>query len=499
MSNPHDSIENLRISEIRYRRLFESARDGILILDFETRKITDVNPFMIEFLGYSREEFIGRELWEIGLLKDEEVNAAAFRELQEKHYLRYDDLPLRNKNGDKWEVEVISNVYTENNRQVIQCNIRDITERKIIENKAIHLSSLVESTDDAVISKDFDGKIISWNKGAEIIFGYTASEAIGQNISILFPAEKFSEGIEILEKVKRVERIHNFETVRLRKDGSKVQISLSHSLIKNTKGVAVAISKVAQDITKRKEAEENIRYLNETLEQRVTDRTGDLKAANKELEAFSYSVSHDLRAPLRAIDGFSRALLEDYMHQLDETGQNYLSRICAASTNMAQLIEDLLDLSRLSRSKMRYQTVNLSNLAQGIAEKFQESQPERIVEFKIEPDLVVEGDERLLNIALQNLFDNAWKFTSKQERTKIVFGQDRQSEKKEYFVRDNGAGFDMAYADQLFGVFQRLHTTNEFEGTGIGLVTVQRIIHRHGGTIRAEAKVGEGAAFYFTL
>ena len=493
------SIEDLRISEIRYRRVFETARDGIIILDAETRKITDVNPFMVELLGYTREEFLGKELWEIGLLKDEKVSVAAFKELQEKHYIRYDDLPLETKAGENREVEFVSNVYSENNRQVIQCNIRDITERKIIEGHISNLASIVESSNDAIISKKFDGTVSSWNKAAENIFGYTAEEIIGRDISILIPPELLHKESETLEKIKRGESILNFGTVRLRKDGSRVPISMSQSPIRNIRGEIVAVATIARDVSERNKTLEEIQKLNESLEQRVLERTRKLEIANKELEAFSYSVSHDLRAPLRAIDGFSRALLEDYSEQLDEVGQNYLSRVCAASASMAQLIDDLLNLSRLSRSEMRFGKVNLSRLANEIAEQLQEKDPERRVKFTIEQGVIINGDERLLHIALINLFDNAWKFTSKMERAEIAFGQTGGDGETEYFVRDNGAGFDMAYADKLFGVFQRLHTMKEFEGTGIGLVTVQRIVHRHGGVIRAEGRVGEGAAFYFTL
>jgi PAS domain S-box-containing protein len=328
---------------------------------------------MEELLEYSREEFLDKELWEIGVLRDKEESVAAFVELQTKDYIRYEDLPLKTKRGERREVEFVSNVYSENGRQVIQCNIRDITARKFVE--------------------------------------------------------------------------------------------------------------------------EEIKKLHEILQQ----RTIKLEAANKELEAFSYSVSHDLRAPLRAIDGFSRALLQDYSDKIDEAGQDYLARVCAASQKMAQLIDDLLNLSRLTRSEINYKSVDLGRIADEIAEKLHEGQPERKVKFKIEEKVMVRGDERLLRIALQNLFDNAWKFTSKRERAEISFGHTRHNGQIEYFVRDNGAGFNMAYADKLFGVFQRLHTVQEFEGTGIGLVTVQRIVIRHGGLIRAEGKVDEGAAFYFTI
>ena len=235
------------------------------------------------------------------------------------------------------------------------------------------------------------------------------------------------------------------------------------------------------------------------LEKRVAERTTELTAVNRELEAFAYSVSHDLRAPLRAIDGFSQALLEDYLPELDEQGQDYLRRIQAASRRMGQLINDLLKLSRLTRGEMNYESVNLSLMARKLADELRNHDPQRQVEFIIEPDLVVSGDARLLQIALENLLGNAWKFTSKQPQATIEFGRRNKNGKLTFFVRDTGAGFEMTYANKLFGAFQRLHPAKEFEGSGIGLVTVQRIIHRHGGQIWAEGEVGKGATFYFTL
>jgi light-regulated signal transduction histidine kinase (bacteriophytochrome) len=225
--------------------------------------------------------------------------------------------------------------------------------------------------------------------------------------------------------------------------------------------------------------------------------TSELQAANKELEAFSYSLSHDLRGPLRSIDGFSQLLLEDCSDRLDERGKDYLQRVREACQRMAQLTEDMLTLSRLTRREMRKEAVDLSTLAQIIAAALQQTDPQRRAEFVIAAGVVAIGDAGLLRAALENLLGNAWKFTGRVPQARIEFGCAEQP--PIYFVRDNGAGFDMAYADKLFGVFQRLHTEREYPGTGIGLATVQRIIHRHGGRIWAEAAVGQGATFYFTL
>lgn len=234
-------------------------------------------------------------------------------------------------------------------------------------------------------------------------------------------------------------------------------------------------------------------------QKKLIERTTQLEAVNGELEAFSYAVSHDLRAPLRSIDGFSQALLEDCADRLDAEGKDYLQRVRVASQRMALLIDALLELSRVTRRELRREAVNLSVVAEGIVAELQKAEPDRQVEFVIAPGLVAHGDPRLLRLVLENLLGNAWKFTSQRPRARIEFGLTEDEGQPAYFVRDDGAGFDMAYAHKLFGAFQRLHARNEFPGTGIGLATVQRIIHRHGGRVWAEGAVARGATAYFTL
>ena len=255
----------------------------------------------------------------------------------------------------------------------------------------------------------------------------------------------------------------------------------------------------ALEMEQRIRAEQEVRELNENLERQVQQRTAQLTTANRELESFCYSVSHDLRAPLRHIDGYSQIVLSDHAGQLDEEGQMCLERVRRATRKMEQLIDDLLDLSRLTRVELNRTTVDLSALAREIAADLQKSAPARAVEFRIADGLVCQGDPRLLRVALDNLLGNAWKYTSRTAAPVIEFGATTVQGRQAFFVRDNGVGFDMAYAGKLFGAFQRLHGVDEFEGTGIGLATVQRIIGRHGGEVWAEGKVGAGATLTFTL
>ncbi len=259
------------------------------------------------------------------------------------------------------------------------------------------------------------------------------------------------------------------------------------------------VENLQQEITRHKQAKEEIEKLNTELEQRVLQRTAWLNSTNKELESFAYSVSHDLRAPLRGIDGWSLALLEDYGERLDDEARRYLHRVRTETQQMGRLIDELLKLSRVTRAELQLMPIDLTDMARRIATLLQEERPHRRIEFIIQPELRANGDSQLINIALSNLFDNAVKFTGTRSHARIEFGEAEVDGEKAFFIRDDGVGFDMAYAPELFVAFQRLHKLSEFPGTGIGLATVQRIIHRHGGRIWANAQVDQGATFYFTL
>lgn len=368
----------LEFSETRYRRLFETAQDGILILDANTGQILDVNPFLIEMLGYSKDSFLGKKLWEIGVFRDEKESKKLFQELQEMGFIRYESLPLETSTGNPISVEFVSNTYLVNNLKVAQCNIRDMTEH-------------------------------------------------------------------VLD-------------------------------------------------------EKEIRILNEELEHRVLERTLQLEALNKELESFSYSISHDLQAPLRHIMAFTEALKEDITSKQSIEGKNLIEKIRISTKRMNSLIGALLELSHVSRQPVERETVDLSAIANRIARELRQTQPERLVTFIVPDGIHAECDFSLICSVMENLLSNAWKYTSHHTSAKIEFGTAPQSDgSTAYFVKDDGAGFDLAYADKLFGAFQRMHSEKDFPGLGIGLATVQRIINRHHGRVWAESVVEKGSTFYFTL
>jgi len=360
---------------------------------------------------------------------------------------------------------------------------------------------LVDGVKDyAIFMLDREGRVLTWNAGAEHTKGYRAEEIVGKPFSIFYPPEDCQRGKPAWE-LKEAEAKGRLEDEgwRVRKDGSQFWASVVLTALRDEAGNLRGFGKIVRDITERKRMEEEIRKLNADLEQRVRERTAELEAANKELQAFTYSVSHDLRAPLRHIDGFSKLLLEEYSAELSDQARHYATRIREGALRMGQLVDDLLNLSRVGRQQLRRQIVGLSSLVEEARRDLKPEMEGRQIGWEIGPLPFVECDPALMKQVLANLLSNAVKFTRPRERAVIEIGTTAQEGQAVIFVRDNGVGFSMKYADKLFGIFQRLHRQEDFEGTGVGLATVQRIIHKHGGQVWAEGELNKGATFYFGL
>ncbi|MEO1144470.1 MAG: ATP-binding protein [Cyanobacteria bacterium J06638_22] len=347
-------------------------------------------------------------------------------------------------------------------------------------------------TPDLACITTLDGRLDRCNQAWETQLGYSLDDLSGQRFTQYVHPDDRALTLDILTTLNQAEALRTFVNRYRCRDGSYRDMEWQARSYNNW------IYLMARDLTEQRQAEQHLRQQNAHLAN-LQQTTADLAASNRELEAFSYSVSHDLRSPLRVIDGFSHALLTDYGHQLDDIAQDYCHRIRRNVHRMGSLIDALLHLARISRTDMRFQPLNLSQLVLDHIKELQAAEPERQVKAIVAPDVMVYADPILMGIAISNLVHNAWKFTSHHPTARIEFGVEQAAENPIYFISDDGAGFDMAYADMLFGAFQRLHHTHEFPGTGIGLATVQRAIHRHGGTLWAEGAVEQGAIIYFTL
>ena len=501
-STERDITERKREAEKASRMVtvVRDSNDAITIQDFEGR-ITAWNHGAELMFGYSEQEALKMKIWQLAPTNKAAEQKDFNRRLFAGEKVTSFETQRVTKDGrvlDVW-MTVTKLLDAAGNPIGLASTERDITARKRAEEEASRMVTVVRDSNDAITIQDFEGKITAWNRGAELMYGYSEAEALAANIDRLTTPGKVAEQKDFIRRLFAGERVTSFETQRLTKDGRLLDVWLTVTKLVDDAGKVIGIASTERDITERKRAVEEVHKLNANLEQRVIDRTAALEAANKELEAFSYSVSHDLRAPLRAMDGFSMALLEDCAGRLDGASQDHLRRIRAGSQRMAELIDDLLNLSQVTRTEMRRERLDLTALAEEIGAELQRAHPDRKVKSVVAPALTADADARMLRIVLNNLLDNAWKFTSKHEQACIEVGAREQDGQRVFFVRDNGAGFDMAYAGRLFGAFQRLHSTQEFEGTGIGLAIVQRIIHRHGGRVWAEGAVGQGATVYFTL
>jgi len=515
----------LQESEEKLRAILTGIGDYITIQDKDL-DIIWVNQPTMDLYG----DIIGKKCYKVyHELEENCSNCASEKVFNEGKTVVWEGGPYR-ESRPKYSLVTSSPVRDIEGNVVAMVEVtKDITERKEMEqqlkNYAENLEKLVEertlelreseeryrglydSSIDGIASTKMDGNIIECNQAFSDMFGYSKEEIKKMNYLEFIPG-KWRDIVARIINEQILPRGFSdvLEIEGCKKDGIIFPASARLWVINDINGNSIGMWALIRDITERKKLEgklksytEKLKRLDEERAEELKRKTVQLEALNKELESFSYSVSHDLRAPLRSIDGFSKALLDDYAEILDDEGKHYLNRVRKATQRMAELIDELLALSRVTRSEMRREKIDLSEIAQEISLELQESQPKRLVDFIIEPGLVADGDSRLLRAVLENLLINAWKFTGKKHKAQIEFGVTWKGVNRVFFVQDNGAGFNMEYSNKLFGAFQRLHSPDEFPGIGVGLATVKRIINRHGGRVWAEGEVDKGATFYFTL
>ena len=495
-------MDNIYASEPLFRALAENTNVAIFI--FRDNKVLYINPAFERISGYSLAELANGE----GLSAIHPEQRKMIAERIQKRFAgetvpnNYEMHFITKSGEERWAELSVTLVELEDQPTGIVSGI-DITDRKKAEEKIkqskSELQRILDKMQDTYYRTDTSGYIVRASRSVFDLLGFTEEELLGKKLADLYvDPQGRNKFLELMQTNNGI--VKNHEAALRHKDGSHVWVSTNAHYYYDANNNIQGVEGTTRDISELKKAHEELHKHQDRLENVIEERTLDLEAANRELESFSYSVSHDLRSPLRSIDGFSQILIEDYGSQLDENFRDHLQRIRSGAQRMGRLIDDLLKLSRVSRGGLNRQTINLSSIAEEIADGLRQSNTQRTAEITIQPGLVTNADYGLLRVVLENLFANAWKYTQyNKNSTLIEFGSEQQNGNTVYIIKDNGAGFDMTYANKLFGAFQRLHRLEEYEGSGIGLATVNRIIQRHGGKVWAESEPGKGATFYFTL
>ncbi|MEP6664532.1 MAG: PAS domain S-box protein, partial [Verrucomicrobiota bacterium] len=481
----HERDAALAQNEERLRLSLESSRTGTWDWNIEAETFK-WDRYMHRLLGVEEGEFDGRLDTFLNHIHSDD-RTAFFRQLNRALEQKTDFISEFRVIWPEKSVHYLSSrgraFYNEKGKPVRMLSVTvDITESKDAAEAMSLLAAIVESSDDAIVGKNLFGKIVSWNAGATGMFGYSPEEAVGRTSALIMPPECREEEVFALQRVQQG-RIEHYETVRLRKNGQQLHVSVTMSPIKNSNGRIIGVSASSRDITDRILAEEEIRKLNTELEERVLLRTSELASTNHELEAFTYSVSHDLRAPLRHIDAFAQMLAEELKTNSSAEAIRYISRIRHGVQNMGKLVDDLLNLSRVGRREVSRKRIALNSIIEEVLFDLQPEYTGRTVEWKIGQLPVMECDAGLIKQVFTNLISNAIKYSRPRDPAIIEIDQTQIDGRIAIFIRDNGVGFNMKYIDKLFGVFQRLHRVEEFEGTGVGLATVQRIIRLHSGKV----------------
>lgn len=553
----------LRLSEQKLSRIFAASPDAIAISSLASGKYIDANPAFERVFGYAPQEAIGRTAVEMEIWPDLSQREKFIASLQSRGRLINHETQFRHKSGQILDAQISASTIELGGEPCMLTITRDISDRKRIEqlfleqNRMLHavseaqadfisdadphptfnrlLTQLLDITDSQYgfigeTPRNAEGvpylriyaiSDLSWDDASRGLYQSVVKGGFEfRNPNSLF-GQVLSSGKPLLSNAPASDPrrgglpqghppLNAFMGLPLYRAGELVgMVAVANrpggyeeaqiAQLQPFTTTCAALIDAYHNSQRRRHAESMLRRLNLELEDHVNQRTTELQASIRELESFSYSVSHDLRSPLRGINGFSSLLLQDYGERLDEQGREYLRRICSATLRMSELIDGMIDLAQLTREPIHLAEINLSRIAESIAKELHAAEPERRVEFTAEPDVQVRGDERLLRVVLHNLLSNAWKFTARKNVAHIEFGVRQKGSSTVYFVSDDGAGFDMRYADKLFGAFQRLHGVKDFAGTGIGLATVHRIVQRHGGLVWAEGEIDKGATFFFTL